>query len=398
MRLSSRRIALAALLTVCFSRVGATQESEAPTSEPRSGDGGSESAPAPAQTSESALAPEQRLVIHGYFSQAYANSQGHQLIGIPDDGTFDYRRMAVLFRGNITRRDALVIQLAQRRLGGSPTMSLEPDVKVDWTFYEHRFNSGTSVRAGRIPNPLGIFSEIRYVGTLLPFYRAPYNFYQEGSFTSENVDGARVTQTIAPTKPWNAETTIFGGGFSMIESYAGQVNEAHTSNALGGQFWLNTPVDGLRFGVGGDFFDTKNTILTSSGKDEWKTWIASFDLSRTRVRLRSEYSEIHIKEAEFVAKAFYVYGGVSLTDKLVAHAQYDDAKAIIGTGDASATLPKFYRDTTLGLSYAFRPSVVAKAEHHWAKGRLIEDEAVPLDPSIGPFEGNYYILSLSASF
>jgi hypothetical protein len=382
---SSRRVAFAALLTLCVSRVGATQATEPP-------------APVAPRGSESALPPEQRLLIHGYFSQAYANSEDHQLIGIPDGGTFDYRRMAVLFRGNITRKDALVVQLAQRRLGDSPTMSLEPDVKVDWTFYEHRFNSGTSVRVGRIPNPLGIFSEIRYVGTLLPLYRAPYNFYQEGSFTSENVNGARLTQTLAPSKPWNGEVTVFGGGFSMIESYAGQVNEARTNNALGGQLWLNTPVDGLRFGIGGDFFDTRNTILTSSGKDKWKTWIASGELSRTRLRLRAEYSEIHLEEAEFVAKAFYVYGGVNLSDKLVAHAQYDDSKAIIGSGDAAATLPKFYRDATLGLSYAFTPSVVAKAEHHWAKGRLIEDEAVPLDPSIGPFQGNYYILSLSASF
>jgi hypothetical protein len=372
----SSRVVFAALLALCLPRLDAAQEGSA----------------------EPTPAPEQRLVIHGYFSQAYANSQDHQLIGIPDGGTFDYRRMAVLFRGNITSQDTLVVQLAQRRLGDSPVMALEPDVKVDWTFFEHRFGGGTSVRVGRIPNPLGLYSEIRYVGTLLPFYRAPFNFYQEGSFTSENVDGVRLTQKIAPSKPWNAEITAFGGGFSMIESYAGQVNQTRTNNALGGQLWLNTAVEGLRFGVGGDFFDTKHTILTDSGTDKWRTWIASGDFARGRLRLRSEYSQLHLKKAEFVEKAFYVYGGVDVTEKLAAHVQYDDSKAILGTGDAAATLPHFYKDTTVGLSYAFRPSVVVKAEHHWAKGRLIEDEDVPLDPSIGPFQGNYYVLSLSASF
>jgi len=390
-----RRVVLASLLALGMARAGVAQEaSPVPEGAPQQ----PEAPAAPAQPADAPPAPEQRLVIHGYFSQAYANSEDHQLIGVPDDGTFDYRRMALLFRGNLTSKDSLVVQLAQRRLGDSPTMALEPDVKVDWTFYEHRFSTGTSVRVGRIPNPLGIYSEIRYVGTLLPFYRAPYNFYQEGSFTSENVDGLRVTQAIAANRPWNAEISVFGGGFSMIESYAGQVNEAHTNNALGGQLWVNTPVDGLRLGLGGDFFDTKNTILSSSGQDQWKTWIASFDLSRTRFRLRSEYSEIHIKQAEFVDKAFYVYGGLNLTDKLVAHAQYDDSKAILGKGEATVELPQFYRDTTLGLSYAFRPSIVAKTEYHFAKGRLIEDEAVPLGPSQGPFKGNYYILSLSASF
>jgi hypothetical protein len=353
--------------------------------------------PAPAEAPAVEPAPEQRVVLHGYFTQAYANGEDHQFIGIPDSGTFDYRRVALLFRGNLTSKDSLVLQLAQRRLGDSPVMELEPDVKVDWAFYEHRFSGATSVRVGRIPNPLGIYSEIRYVGTVLPFYRAPYNFYQEGSFTSENINGARVSHTFAADKSWNVETQVFGGGFSMIESYFGQVNRAHTENALGGQVWVNTPVEGLRFGAGGDFFDVKNSMLVADGNDQWKTWIASVDLSRTRFRLRSEYSQIHLKRAEFLDKAYYVYGGLNLTEKLVANAQYDNSTAV--TGSVTTTdLPKFYQDTTLGLSYAFRPDVVLKGEYHIVKGRLIEDQAVPLDPAFGPYKGNSYLISVSASF
>lgn len=380
-----RRLTLAALVAAGTAPFALAQESPAPSPTPAE-------APAPEST------PEQRVVLHGYFTQAYANSQDHQFIGIPDSGTFDYRRVALLFRGNLTSKDSLVLQLAQRRLGESPVMELEPDVKVDWAFYEHRFGGGTSVRVGRIPTPLGIYSEIRYVGTVLPFYRAPYNFYQEGSFTTENVNGARISHAFGAGKPWNLEAQVFGGGMSTIEAYYGQVNRAHTQNAVGGQLWLNTPVEGLRFGVGGDFFDIQNTILDADGKDKWKTWIASADLSRTRFRVRAEYSQIRIKKTEFVDKAFYVYGGLNLTEKLVAHAQYDNSSAILGTGDQSTTLPHLYEDTTVGLSYAFRPDVVVKSEYHFVKGRLIEDEKVPLSPEFGPYKGNYYILSVSASF
>jgi len=386
-----RRLTLAALVAAGTATIAAGQDAPAPAPSPAPPDATAASAPAPE------AAPE-RVILHGYFSQAYAKSEDHQLIGIPNSGTFDYRRVALLIRGNISTKDTLVLQLAQRRLGDSPVMTLEPDVKVDWAFYEHRFDSSSSVRIGRIPNPLGLYSEIRYVGTVLPFYRAPYNFYQEGSFTSENVNGARVAHTFAADKPWNLEAQVFGGGFSMIESYDGNVNQSHTNNALGSQLWLNTPVEGLRFGVGGDLFDVKKTILSGSGSDSWKTWIASAELSRSRFRLRSEYSEIHLKQAQFVDKAYYVYGGYNLTEKLMANAQFDTSTATLGTGAASASLPKFYRDTTVGLSFAFRPEVVAKAEYHFATGRLIEDENVPLDPSIGPFKGNYSILSLSASF
>ncbi len=45
---------------------------------------------------------EQRLVIHGYLTQAWAKSSEHQLLGIPNDGTFDYRRVALLVRGALT--------------------------------------------------------------------------------------------------------------------------------------------------------------------------------------------------------------------------------------------------------------------------------------------------------
>lgn len=59
-------------------------------------------------------------------------------------------------------------------------MAFEPDVKLDWAFYERKLGQDTSIRVGRIPQPMGLLNETRYVGTLLPFYRAPYNFYQEG--------------------------------------------------------------------------------------------------------------------------------------------------------------------------------------------------------------------------
>jgi opacity protein-like surface antigen len=355
--------------------------------------------PAVSEAQQAAPAHQQRVFVHGYISLAYANGDGHQFVGVPPGGTFDYRRAALLFRGNLGAHDSVVVQLAQRRLGESPAMTLEPLAKVDWAFYEHRFSGGTSVRLGRIPTPLGLYSEIRYVGTLLPFYRAPFNFYQEGAFTSENLNGIRISQAIAKGRPWSLELQAFGGRFSMIEAYYGEINRAHTRNAFGGQLWLNTPVDGLRFGVGGDFFKLKDSILSGDGNDKWSTWIASAEFSRTRLRLRSEFSQIHIKSADFTDTAFYVFGGVSLTEKLALNLQYDQSNARLDLGEPVLTkVPNLYTDTTVGTSYAFHPNLVAKAEYHWAKGRLIEDQPVPLHPAYGPYQGNYYIFSLSASF
>ncbi len=340
--------------------------------------------------------PRERVTIHGYLSQAYGRAQDYQFIGIPESGTFDYRRAALLFRADVTDDDTFVVQLAQRRLGRSPAMQVEPDVKLDWAFYEHRFTSGTSLRVGRIPSPLGIYSEIRYVGTLLPLYRAPFNFYQEGSFTSENINGVKLMQAIAPSKPWNAEVHLFGGGLRMTEAFSGRVNTAHSENVFGGQVWLNTPFEGLRLGLGGQVFDVRNSMLNVTGKDRWKTFVASLDLTRPRFRLRSEYAQIRFESIKFVAPEYYVYAGVNLTDKLVAHGQWDHGDAHSQPAGVRIEYPDLYSDWTAGLTYALRSDMVVKAEQHWIKSRLREDVPVPF--ATPPLSSGYFILSVSASF
>jgi hypothetical protein len=376
---------------------GAVAEDASPTPTPATAPEGTPAA-APSPDPAAPPAPEQRLVVHGYLSQAYVKSDGHQVIGIPKDGTADYRRAALLFRASLTTSDALVLQFAQRRLGDSPPMQVEPDVKVDWAFYEHRFGSATRFRVGRMPVPLGIFSEVRYVGTLLPFYRAPYNFYQEGSFTSENLDGAHLSHTFGTGGPVSVDVNAFGGAFTTIEAYNGGVNRAKAQNVFGGAAWIGTPIDGLRFGIGGMRHDVKNTILTDNHRDNWSNWIASGELVRTRFRLVYEYSHNTLRDAGFKKRNIYAYAGVGLTAKLRAHAAYDDGDASLRLGGKVYPLPQHSSDGALGLSYGLRPDVVAKAEYHWNQARLIEDQPSTLNPAASPFKTRYLIVSLSASF
>src|SRR5260221_13447562 len=105
------RLVLAAVLAAGSTRIVAAEEPPV-------------AAPAPEPSPEPP--PEQRVVIHGYFSQAYANSSEHQLIGVPDSRTFDYRPMGLLLRGTITSKDSLVPQSGQRRPGERPVVAREP--------------------------------------------------------------------------------------------------------------------------------------------------------------------------------------------------------------------------------------------------------------------------------
>lgn len=351
------------------------------------------------QAQDAAAPPstEPKLSIHGYLTQAYAITNHDRLLGIPDNGTSDYRRVALQVRYDLGDRNHFVVQLGQRRLGQSPAMQFEPDVKLDWAFYEHRTPGGFSARAGRFATPLGVYNETRYVGTLLPFYRAPYNYYQEGSFTSETVDGVSLGQSVNLDR-WGLDLTAYVGGFAMTEvihstTRGTLVNRSKEENALGGQLWLNTPVEGLRLGFGGSRFDARKTILVADGEADMQTWIASADVVRERFKLRSELSRIHIHEAEVTQKAFYVYGGVNATEKLGLHLQLDRADL-----DLNGTEGKdYYRDVTAGVSYALRSDVVVKGEYHWTRNRQLENRVIPLVIA-PPARTNYAIFSLSASF
>jgi hypothetical protein len=339
----------------------------------------------------------EKFTVHGYLTQAFAQSNGEQVIGIGGSGTTDYRRAAALLRFTPTAKDSLVIQVAHRRLGQSPSLVFEPDVKLDWAFYERKLGDSTALRVGRLPQPMGLLNETRYVGTLLPFYRAPYNFYQEGSFTSETVDGVGLRHSTAAERSWSAEISAYVGGYAMVEQTASGLVKPRAEKVLGGQLWLNTPVSGLRFGIGGQRLDLTGTALVKDGKDSWKTDYASAEYAGSRLKLRSEYRKIRIHDADVDFIALYGYAGFNATSRLGLHLQFDTSKLELNTrAGRPSTAPKYYEDKTVGATFSVRPDVVLKGEYHWTQSQVLETHARPVGPAARPV--NYGIVSMSVSF
>jgi hypothetical protein len=353
--------------------------------------------PASAQD-DADVTPAERFSIHGYLTQAFAKTDGKQVIGIPGNGTTDYRRAALLVRMNPTTKDSLVIQLANRKLGESPSIKLEPDVKVDWAFYERKIGDSFSFRAGRAPLPFGLLNETRYVGTLLPFYRTPFAFYREGRFTSETIDGMSVRYATRSASSWGFEMSVYAGGISMIEvsnaNNTTTVSQARAENTIGGQAWLTTPIEGLRFGLGAQRFELRKTVLIASGKDFWQNVYPSAEYVGSRVKLRSEFQRRTVRDLRAIYKAFYVYAGVNVTDRLAVHGQFDTSSLELKS--LPAKWNDYDRDRAVGTSFAVRPDVVFKGEFHWLDTRNVE---VPfIAPSLPATRVKYGILSMSVSF
>lgn len=343
-----------------------------------------------------------KLTVHGYLTQAYGRSDGHQVWGIPEGGTADYRTAALQFRYAMSSKDNFVVQFAHERLGNSLGQPSD-DVTLDWGFYERRFTPSTSARVGRIQIPFGLFNEVRDVGTILPFYRAPGNFYFEGEFSSETADGILLKHSFAKGSPWGLDAAVYYGGWEESRSTdpdTGVESISRAEDAIGVQLWLNTPAEWLRVGVSANQHKATNTGDDSVGLGDLqrKNYAVSAEANFNRFVARAEWSNIDLEILR--SPAYYVQVGFRATEKLMINAQYDvrqfEIDAIPPFLPEPLTLD-FDRDKALGVNYYFRPDLVLKAEMHKSKGINVED--VQINPLIGAYaKTDYVIVSLSTSF
>lgn len=341
----------------------------------------------------------EKFTIHGYFSQAWGSTNGHKYRGMPKGGTADLRNAALQLRFAPTEKDELWVQFAHESVGTSPTNEFRHDLEVDWLFYSRKFTLSTRFRIGRVPLPIGIYNEIKDVGTVLPFYRPSGNFYGEGTWTSDTVDGIVFSQTIAAGRPWYLDFDAYYGKWERIETDGNTLTfgVADIKDALGFYLWLNTPVPGLRVGVGANRFDVSGGVYLPPGvSDQEETRYFSFDGDFDRVVFRSEYSKRTFTGGHW--KAFYAELVFRLREKLKLMANYD-------TGILRFEIPFFatFDDPIeeavgVGVNYAFRPNLVFKAEHYWLTGYgQIEDQTLNIFFE-EPMDTNYVLLSVSVHF
>jgi len=345
-------------------------------------------------------------------------------LGIPEDGTASYRSVAIQFRYEITPKDIMIIQFSSRALGDSPIDDIEDEVELDWAFYERRITDHTSIKVGRVQIPFGIFNEFRDVGTILPFYRPAFVFYREGSFTTETVDGVLISHTFWPASDWSLEANVYGGEFDLIEldPFSETATVARSEDSFGTQFWLNTPIYGLRFGFGTqkrNLVDGAVGVTRFEGaSNPFDEWLASIDAAFNKWVARAEYRSFKIDNEplpalmtdDFSARfdSYYVQVGYHPTEKFRIYLQTEFSDTY--TDSPLFTEPQDFtlrEDRGIAFNYLFSPNVVLKFEYHEVEGK--DQSFLPVFLPGPPFfqlqpiftdidDGDYSILSLSASF
>lgn len=338
--------------------------------------------PAAAQTAEGTLA------VHGFLSQGFARSWRNTVIGIPVDGTFDYRVAAIQLSYALSPVDAVVLQVQHRRLGTSPLEDAQNTMSLDWGFYQ-RLLGPVDVRVGKVPMPRGLFNEIRDVGTALPFYRAPYSFYSE---SAETIDGLVVSYRAPLQGPWAIELDAFAGRASVdfVSQMLGTVEIVHLDarSGHGGQLWLEPPVPGLRLGAGA-------VRYRDAGEENGGfhlSWQTSGEWLFGPLVARAEYARLN--SALFEYSAYYGQAGIHLGHGVMLNVQAETADIIADTPIGEFEV-NYVDEQALGLSWAVRPNVVVKLEGHLMQGYATEDLVPITGPGVRP---RYIIASIAVGF
>jgi len=336
-----------------------------------------------------------KVSVHGYLTQGWGRSSGTAFYGLSGDASTDFRYAALQLRYVPTEHDQFVVQVNHRRLGRSPITDFESDVALDWAFYQRSFREGTTVKVGRMPIPRGIYNELRSVGVALPLYRPPVVFYDEGAYYSETIDGVIVSHTFGESSPWSLESHVYGGGWRSLayDTWSPQysIQRVRAEGALGTQLWLNTPLDGVRIGAAAQRHRDRYDDGSEMALEEWH---ASLDATRERwfVRAEGELQDYFGSDKLYVG---YVQINAKPTAKLGITGELQRSRDTdVRYGENLPTSFEWHRSDGIGVSYAFAPTLVLKAEHHWDRGIQVEQPANPARPP----SFRYVLASLSVSF
>lgn len=370
--------------------------------------------------------------LHGYLTTGYIGTldndaprlSAEQLIsGVPfeeGEGTADYRLAALNLRYAPSTDHIFVLQASHRRLGESPLQDLEDDIELDWLFYQWKATDHTSLKLGRFPVPAGIFNEVRDVGVILPFFRPSYNFYREGGFFTETVDGIGINHEFFPDGRWNLIGDVYYGEYDILEQSASDAADTkivEVSEALGFQLWLETPISGVRFGVGGSKWDVGEESFFNFGREEeWRSLHSSFEADFSKWVARFEYrilefplhSPPRVVDNDGEVDLYYLQLGYRATQRWSFWVQSEYAD-VWQNGESFASPLRFnnLQSNAASVVFSWRPSVVFRGEYH-AQRFDFPIGVVPVFSPAGNFLGidfqleeyktNFFIVSASVSF
>ncbi len=335
-------------------------------------------------------AQDDKLTVHGSANLGYGKTDGLPYFGMTKDGTSDYRALALQFGYKIDDKDRVVMQLLHRNFGNSPLKTVQPVIEPIWAFYEHKFDNGVSVKAGRNPLPRGLFNEIRFIGSLLPFFRVGNAVYGE---TLEYIDGVVAGKSFDLGGGWKLDGYAFAGGYDLryqiATSSGSTVGKIRNENSAGTQLWLKTPVKGVKVGSFIQSYQSTPAATVPKAQRSPRTITAMYSADATfdKAFARAEYATFDTKAPSYLKfRSYYVQGGLTPNEHWTLAAEYENGYNDISFSPAPIAnlhLP-LNEDVFAGVTYKPSALVAIKFEAHQVQGYAFDQPVASIIPPTAP--------------
>ena len=288
-----------------------------------------------------------RIDLHGYGYQDYAQASANSYLGADKHGTWDNNFVGLVMAATLTDKSKLWAQLEGTAHSG---------VAVTWAFVDYDLSDDVRLHAGRVKMPLGFYNEIIDAKPLQPAALEPSLYQRAADMVHDSYHGVGV----------DVEQDI-GSGHLRWQVYGGNVydrdppEDTRDRRAFGGRVTYRTPIDGVTL-MGSAYRTQVQTLADGTMSNEDRA-IVSAGYVANRWDVKAEYG-VH-KFLGVTSDAWYVQAAYAVSDHWTPYARHD----FIVTDRAQRGDPSFQQSTWVaGLGYRVNSALGLKLENHFNSG------------------------------
>ncbi|WP_156826530.1 hypothetical protein [Marinobacterium rhizophilum] len=347
------------------------------------------------------------LRVNGFITQGYFQSDHNNIYGNSEDGSLDFRELAV--NGSWRPRSDLLLagQLMSRRAGnvndGSPQVDY---LLLDWRMQDDQ-ETQSGIRLGRLKVPYGFYNDTRDVAFTRPSILLPQEIYYDMSRDiALSVDGAGIYRQ-GTTLGLNLDLDMVVGvpkhDAAVEYPYLGgdMPGKFESGIAAIGRLMLADPLERWRVGVSllsfdldyEAFDDPVPALLPGDGRLHVDIAVLSAQMRYLRWAFTAEYMLQHIDwselggvvalKPEVYLEAYYLQAQYHFLPRWDLILRYGEAyldrddrggrgfqARLAELGIAAQPAVRYAQDLTLGIGWQPAPNWLLRAEWHRVQGTL----------------------------
>ena len=324
-----------------------------------------------------------KVALHGYGNWSYAKTDGNDYVNGNDEGTWDNMEFSLGVTAEPAENFTVHAQ-AFWEMGEEGT-----ETSMDFAFAEYAFSPALALRAGRVKQPFGIYTEIYDVGVLYPFNNLPQGIYGPSGFVTEGFMGVGATGALDISAGLRLQYDLYGGELESALTTpwadaddAGEADEQSTDvlDMFGGRVLVGAPDGTYTVGVSAytGTADTKSLGEEAEG-DRHSAVGAQAEVMLAAFTLRTEFA--YQSAESYSASAAYAEASYRITPNWLVALRYDWTKVDPDAGDEVDAQLLESTDVGVALNYVVNPYFVVKLAYHFVDGNRFAtaNEESPLE-------------------